>query len=82
MRCRSHGLLGGLLLAILWMTGAGPTPTLGEILGTGVIMGLLGGGSAGGSLVLARRADRLLGSGDEVGLLEGDSPDLEKLLEL
>jgi uncharacterized membrane protein YjfL (UPF0719 family) len=74
-RFAGWGAVGGVLLAMLWVTGAGPPPTLGEILSTGVIMGLMGAGSAGGSLALARRADPLLEPGDPVGLLEGDTPD-------
>ncbi len=67
------GAVGGLLLAIPWLTGAGPPPALSEILGTGVVMGLLGAGSAAGSLALARRADPLLESGEPVGLLEEEA---------
>ena len=69
-RIASWGALGGVLLAIPWVTGAGPPPTLGEIVGTGVVMALMGAGSAAGSLALARRADPLLESGEAVDLLE------------
>ena len=50
-------------------------PAIGEIMGTGVLMALMGAGSAGGSLALARRADPLLESGESAGLLEGETPD-------
>jgi hypothetical protein len=63
------------LLAIPWMYGSGPLPTLGEILDTAVVMALMGAGSAAGSLALARRADPVLESGEEVGLLEEETSD-------
>lgn len=74
-RFAAWGAVGGLLLAALWLTGAGPPPTTGELLGTGILMTMLGGGSAAGSLALARKADPLLESGDAVGLLEGETSD-------
>ena len=40
------------------------------------VMTLLGAGSAAGSLALARKADPLLESGEGVGLLEEEAPDL------
>ena len=55
---------------MLWLFGSGPPPALGEMLGTGVVMALMGAGSAAGSLALARRADPLLESGEAVGLIE------------
>ncbi len=69
------GGVGGFLLSMLWVYGTGPAPTLGEIVGTGVLMALMGAGSAAGSLALARRADPLLESGEGVGLLKGETPD-------
>ena len=69
------GGVGGFLLSLLWVYGAGPAPTLAEIMSTGVLMGLMGAGSAAGSLALARRADPLLESGEDVGLLERETPD-------
>ncbi len=73
-RFAAWGAVGGLLLATLWLTLTGGVPPLREILGTGLLMTLMGAGSAGGSLALARRADPLLESGEDVGLLEGESP--------
>ena len=69
-RFAGWGAVGGLLLAMLWLFGSGPPPALGEMLGTGVVMALMGAGSAAGSLALARRADPLLESGEAVGLIE------------
>lgn len=63
---------GRVLLAIPWLFGAGPPPTLGEILDTGVVKALMGAGSAAGSLALARRADPLLKAGESDGLIEGE----------
>jgi hypothetical protein len=42
------------------------------MLGTGVVMALMGAGSAAGSLALARRADPLLKAGESEGLIEGE----------
>ena len=56
------GAVGGLFVSML--------------LGAGfVVFALLGAGSAAGSLAVARRADSLLESGDDVGLLEGETPE-------
>ena len=71
-RFAGWGAVGGFLLAIPWVFGAGPPPTLGEILDTGGVMALLGAGSAAGSLALARRADPLLEAGESEGLIEGE----------
>ena len=75
------GGVGGFLLSMLWVYGAGPAPTLGEIVGTGVLMALMGAGSAAGSLALARRADdrELLDAGADVadiGLTEEEKREL------
>ena len=75
------GGVGGFLLSLLWVYGAGPAPTLAEIMSTGVLMGLMGGGSAAGSLALARRADdrQLLDAGADVadiGLTEEEKREL------
>ncbi len=67
------GALGGLLLSML-MFPSGAGFTLANVIGTGVVT-LMGAGSAAGSLALARRADPLLESGEDVGLLEEESPD-------
>ncbi len=69
------GALGGLLLSML-MFPTGEGFSLANVIGTGVVT-LMGAGSAAGSLALARRAhDRdLLESGEDVGLLEEESPD-------
>ena len=80
-RFAAWGGVGGLLLAIPWLFGAGPSPTLGEMLGTGVVMALLAAGSAAGSLALARRADdrELLDAGADVadiGLTEEEKREL------
>lgn len=74
-RFSGWGAVGGFLLAIPWLFGAGPPPGLQEIVGTGVLMALMGAGSAGGSLALARRAGPLLESGEPVGLLDGETLD-------
>ena len=66
------GGVGGFLLSLLWVYGAGPAPTLAEIMSTGVLMGLMGAGSAAGSLALARRASPLLEAGESEGLIEGE----------
>ena len=52
-RFAGWGAVGGLLLAIPWLFGVGLPPTLEEMLGTGAVMALMGGGSAAGSLALA-----------------------------
>ena len=52
----------------MWVSGAGPAPTFAEIMSTGVLMGLMGAGSAAGSLALARSAydGKLLDAGADV----------------
>ena len=65
------GAVGGLLLFMLWGGGAGET-IMGKAL-MASMMTLLGAGSAAGSLALARRANPSLESGEDVGLLEGES---------
>jgi hypothetical protein len=75
------GGVGGFLLSLLWLYGAGPAPTLAEIMSTGLLMGLMGAGSAAGSLALARRADdrQLLHAGADVadvGLTEEEKREL------
>ncbi len=68
-------------MSLLWVYGAGPAPTLAEIMSTGVLMGLMGAGSASGSLALARRAHdgELLDAGADVadiGLTEEEKREL------
>ncbi len=55
------GAVGGLFVSMLMGAGF-------------VVFALLGAGSAAGSLAVARRADFLLESGEDVGLLEGETP--------
>ena len=71
-RFAGWGAVGGLVVALLMVGGAVSAPGAASILG---FLTLLGAGSAAGSLALARRAGSLLESGEEVGLLEGKTPD-------
>ncbi len=72
-RFAAWGAVGGLLLSMLMFTN-GEGFTLANVIGVGVTA-LMTAGSAAGSLVLARRADPLLESGEGLGLLEGETLD-------
>ncbi len=72
-RFAGWGAVGGLLLFVLLFMVLGEGFWLGTVAMAGVVA-LIGAGSAAGSLALARKAGPLLGSGERVGVLEGESP--------